>query len=102
MSKYLTILLVGCTTVGSHAAASLFKKNFQNHSYVIWEGFYRGGILHDPDCSCHNAGIGYTQSVASSLMAFDWTEHESDNEPGCGYREGAAAAEDADCVEDYE
>ena len=44
--------------------------------------------------SCTGAG--------SHAAACDWSEHESDNEPGCAYREGKAAAEDADCHEDHE
>lgn len=50
----------------------------------------------------HAAANAYSDSVRCALEVnmCDWSEHESDNNPGCAYKEGQAAAEDADCVGD--
>lgn len=26
------------------------------HSYIIYKGYRKGGITHDPDCPCHKKG----------------------------------------------
>jgi hypothetical protein len=28
------------------------KFDYSGHSYVVWSGYHRGGIIHDPDCHC--------------------------------------------------
>lgn len=49
-----------------------------------------------------NPGIGYLQSQKAALMACQWPdEYPGSDEEGAAYREGQAAAEDADCHEDY-
>ena len=27
---------------------------YHGHSYIIYKGYEKGGITHDPDCPCHN------------------------------------------------
>ena len=52
-------------------------------------------------------GSAYTGSFQASMMspqiACCWPDENPDTEPGYGYKESQAAAEDADCVgdEDY-
>lgn len=29
---------------------------YRGHSYIVYKGPERGGILHDPDCPCHKEG----------------------------------------------
>ncbi len=29
---------------------------YRGHSYIIYKGFEKGGITHDPDCLCHKEG----------------------------------------------
>lgn len=29
---------------------------YQWHSYIIYKGYRKGGITHDPDCQCHKKG----------------------------------------------
>lgn len=29
---------------------------YQWHSYIIYKGYRKGGITHDPDCGCHKKG----------------------------------------------
>jgi len=66
----------------------------------------------DPDTGSGTIGPGgcvgraflesYNLALSSNLYACDWSEHKSDNEPGCAYKESQAASEDADCHEDHQ
>lgn len=29
---------------------------YNGHSYIIYQGKYKGGITHDPDCPCYKKG----------------------------------------------
>ena len=31
----------------------LHTVEYNGHSYIIYQGRYKGGITHDPDCPCH-------------------------------------------------
>lgn len=55
--------------------------------------------------SMHASGNAYTESVSAALtapyMACQWPDkYPGSDEPGAAYKEGQAAAEDADCHED--
>lgn len=32
---------------------NMYKVEFDNHTYILYIGHYRGGITHDPDCQCN-------------------------------------------------
>lgn len=34
----------------------LHTVEYNGHSYIIYQGRYKGGITHDPDCPCHEKG----------------------------------------------
>ena len=40
---------------------------YNGHSYIIYEGRYKGGITHDPDCPCQKKGIHITTHEAQSI-----------------------------------
>ena len=27
--------------------------NYGDHTYIIWKGYQKGALIHDPDCKCH-------------------------------------------------
>ena len=31
------------------------RTEFLGHTYIVWEGTYAGGMVHDPDCVCRKA-----------------------------------------------
>ena len=35
---------------------ALMKAEYEGHSYIIYKGSQKGGIIHDPDCTCHKKG----------------------------------------------
>ena len=35
---------------------SINKAEYNGHSYIIYKGYSKGGITHDPDCPCHEKG----------------------------------------------
>ena len=35
---------------------ALMKAEYEGHSYIIYKGSQKGGITHDPDCSCREKG----------------------------------------------
>lgn len=35
---------------------AIMKAEYEGHSYIIYKGFRKGGITHDPDCPCHKKG----------------------------------------------
>lgn len=35
---------------------ALNKAEFEGHSYIIYKGSQKGGIIHDPDCPCRKKG----------------------------------------------
>lgn len=38
----------------------LHTVEYNGHSYIIYQGRYKGGIIHDPDCPCHQKGDDYS------------------------------------------
>ena len=34
----------------------LHTVDYHGHSYIIYQGRYKGGIVHDPDCKCGKGG----------------------------------------------
>lgn len=72
MKKLITFLIaiifcVGCTTSSSTSLThfniiqscevpngNLYKIEFDNHTYILYRGISKGGLLHDPDCQCKN------------------------------------------------
>lgn len=34
----------------------LHTVEYNGHSYIIYQGRYKGGITHDPDCTCREKG----------------------------------------------
>lgn len=34
----------------------LYTVDYNGHSYIIYQGRYKGGITHDPDCPCRGKG----------------------------------------------
>lgn len=34
----------------------LHTVEYNGHSYIIYQGRYKGGITHDPDCQCREKG----------------------------------------------
>lgn len=34
----------------------LHTAEYNGHYYIIYEGVYKGGITHDPDCPCREKG----------------------------------------------
>ena len=32
---------------------AIMKAEYEGHSYIIYKGYRKGGITHDPDCQCH-------------------------------------------------
>ena len=37
----------------NNADDALMKAEYEGHSYIIYKGSQKGGIIHDPDCPCH-------------------------------------------------
>ena len=37
------------------------KQEFEGHTYILFTGTYRFGIVHDPDCPCHQNTESYTR-----------------------------------------
>lgn len=35
---------------------AIMKAEYDGHSYIIYKGYRKGGITHDPDCQCHKKG----------------------------------------------
>ena len=31
---------------------NLYKIKYENHNYIVFDGCYKGCIIHDPDCEC--------------------------------------------------
>lgn len=36
---------------------AIMKAEYEGHSYIIYKGNRKGGIIHDPDCPCHKKGV---------------------------------------------
>lgn len=70
MNKIKTTLLVMCiiALTGCESPAGKLNTNqnlfnsyedailsaeYNGHKYIIYKGKYQGGIIHDPDCTCH-------------------------------------------------
>jgi hypothetical protein len=50
-----------------------------------------------------HAGVGYLQSQQCALLACQWPDdYPGVDDEGAAYKEGQAAAEDADCIDDEE
>ena len=35
---------------------AIMKAEYEGHSYIIYKGHRKGGLVHDPDCPCHKKG----------------------------------------------
>lgn len=58
------------------------KAEYCGHTYIVWKSPYKGGIMHDPDCSCHNRDVvvaGYTITAEQWLEMWDETQRELDD-----------------------
>lgn len=42
-----------CVIESSGVPEYLEVVKFKGHSYILFNGYKRGGITHDPDCPCH-------------------------------------------------
>lgn len=31
----------------------IYKVKIEGHTYILWKGHEKGGIIHDPDCQCN-------------------------------------------------
>lgn len=31
----------------------IYKVKIEGHTYILWKGSQKGGIVHDPDCQCN-------------------------------------------------
>ena len=88
--KYLTLLFASLFLSGCDASVSLM--NPKNNSAI----------------NMHSAGEGYLDSVKAALdkkdlLACEWEDdYPGVDDDGAGYKEGQAAAEDADCHEGKE
>ena len=40
----------------AHRSDDLHTVDYHGHSYIIYQGHYKGGIVHDPDCKCGKGG----------------------------------------------
>lgn len=48
--------LAGCEDtahIGAGFGDRLITMEHNGHSYIVYKGVERGGIIHDPDCPCH-------------------------------------------------
>jgi uncharacterized lipoprotein NlpE involved in copper resistance len=45
-----------CIIESSGAPEYLEAVKFRGHSYIVYKGYERGGITHDPDCPCREKG----------------------------------------------
>lgn len=62
----LALTLTGCENPSTNAQSqriessgipeSLEVVKFKGHSYILYKGYRRGGITHDPDCPCREKG----------------------------------------------
>lgn len=62
----LALTLTGCENPSANAQSqriessgipeSLEVVKFKGHSYILYKGYERGGITHDPDCPCREKG----------------------------------------------
>lgn len=59
----LALTLTGCVKPeqGLESTSGLFHEGittteYNGHRYILYKGYERGGITHDPDCPCHEKG----------------------------------------------
>ena len=45
-----------CIIESSGVPECLETVKFRGHSYILYKGYKRGGITHDPDCPCRKKG----------------------------------------------
>lgn len=45
-----------CVIESSGMPECLEVVKFRGHSYIVYKGYKRGGITHDPDCLCREKG----------------------------------------------
>lgn len=74
MNKIKTLLLVLCATALTGCVGKAGKVDtdpnllndfddaivpveYNGHKYIIYKGVRKGGIIHDPDCPCHQKGV---------------------------------------------
>jgi hypothetical protein len=49
----------GANLVDSKNMDVVTIKNAGDHSYVLWKNGLRGGIIHNPDCTCREKNKGW-------------------------------------------
>lgn len=59
----LALTLTGCedSKQGLESTSGLFHETittteYDGHRYILYKGYERGGITHDPDCPCREKG----------------------------------------------
>lgn len=58
----LALALTGCVTKdirevdGFDRYDCITTAEYNGHSYIIYKGYSKGGITHDPDCPCREKG----------------------------------------------
>lgn len=58
----LALTLMGCEEEnvskddGFDRYDSINTAEYNGHSYIIYKGYNKGGITHNPDCPCHQKG----------------------------------------------
>ena len=59
----LALTMAGCkkTEQGLESTSGLFygeitTTEYNGHRYILYKGYNRGGIIHDPDCPCREKG----------------------------------------------
>lgn len=56
----LALTLTGCENSndrkGVSTSNSLETVEYNGHRYIMYQGYNRGGITHDPDCPCMGKG----------------------------------------------
>lgn len=50
------LALLSLTLTGCGYDDTLMKAEYEGHSYIIYKGSQKGGIIHDPDCPCREKG----------------------------------------------
>lgn len=51
----LAVTLTGCegtTHSDTGLGGRIITRKYNGHSYIIYRGYRKGGITHDPDCPC--------------------------------------------------
>lgn len=56
----LSLFFIGCDEykpteqeISDFYSSSLKTVNYEGHKFIIYDGYREGGIVHHPDCHCH-------------------------------------------------